>query len=73
MVVGDDAPFPAMRAVSDGHAAVQGDQGWGYAIPYSVGIEFGGHYTAAGDFSMVWPQCRSRTANEAISTARLNW
>ncbi len=51
MVVGDNAPFPAMRAVSDGHAAVQGDQGWGYAIAYSVSIEFGGHYTAAGDFS----------------------
>lgn len=51
MVVGDDAPFVAMRQVNDGHAAVQGDQGWGYAIPYGVGIEFGGDYLAAGDFS----------------------
>ena len=51
MVVGDYTPFPAMRAVNDAHAAVQGDQGWGYAIPYGVGIEFGGDYTAVGDFS----------------------
>ncbi|WP_426035544.1 WG repeat-containing protein [Cypionkella sp. TWP1-2-1b2] len=51
MVIGDDAPFVAMRPVSDGYAAVQGDQGWGYAMPYGVGIEFGGDYTAAGDFS----------------------
>lgn len=49
MVIGDDAPFAAMRAVSDGYAAVQGDQGWGYATPYGVGIEFGGDYLSAGD------------------------
>ncbi len=51
MVIGDDAAFAATRSVNDGRAAVQGDQGWGYAIPYGVGIEFGGDYTAAGDFS----------------------
>ncbi len=51
MVIGDDAPFLATRPVSDGMAAVQGDQGWGYAIPYGVGIEIGGSYLAAGDFS----------------------
>ncbi|MES2433364.1 MAG: WG repeat-containing protein [Pseudomonadota bacterium] len=51
MVIGDDAPFAAMRGVSDGYAAVQGNQGWGYATPYGVGIEFGGDYLGAGDFS----------------------
>lgn len=51
MVIGDDAPFKATRPVSDGFAAVQGDQGWGYATPYGVGIEFGGDYSGAGDFS----------------------
>lgn len=51
IVIGDDAAFKATRPVSDGYAAVQGDQGWGYATPYGVGIEFGGEYLAAGDFS----------------------
>ncbi|MFC3182068.1 WG repeat-containing protein [Cypionkella sinensis] len=51
MVIGDDAPFVATRPVSDGYAAVQADLGWGYATPYGVGIEFGGDYKAAGDFS----------------------
>ncbi len=50
-VIGDDGgPFLAARPVREGKSAVQTAEGWGYAVPYGVGVEIGGTLKAAREF-----------------------